>query len=177
MCILAWDGVWECGNATWLLWEYTSTDCTEHGSVCKSCYSENSLELSILVKIFAFGHNTVIYSCVCSLLVYTHEGKLLSILLSLFPLSSPLSVELVVAGSGTQELAVFSCVPRDLGLCCSVSLQWARVEQVGPSTLILNQWEDNHSLLVLCDMTLMQLFMSRKFMITQTVTALPDDYI
>ena len=110
-----------------LLWEYTSTDCTEHGSVCKSCYSEISLELSILVKMFAqhFGHNidNVIYSGVCSLLVYTHEGKLLSILLFLFPLSSPLSVELVVAGSGTQELAVFSCVPRDLGLCCSVSLQ------------------------------------------------------
>ena len=56
----------------------------------KAVYSENSLELSILVKMFAqhFGHNidNVIYSGVCSLLVYTHEGKLLSILLSLFPL-------------------------------------------------------------------------------------------
>ena len=67
------------------------------------------------------------------LLVHTHDGKLLSTLLFLFSLSSPLSVELVVAGSGAQELAVFSRVPRDLSLCCSVSLQWTRVEQVGPS--------------------------------------------
>ena len=50
-----------------LLWEYTSTDCTVHDSVCKS-YSENSLEFSILVKMLhIFGHNTdyVIYSGVC----------------------------------------------------------------------------------------------------------------
>ena len=52
-----------------LLWEYTSTDCTEHDSVCKAVYSENSLEFSILVKMLhnIFGHNTdyVIYSGVC----------------------------------------------------------------------------------------------------------------
>ena len=44
-----------------LLWEYTSTDCTVHDSVCKS--SENSLcmlEFSILIKMLhkIFGHNT-----------------------------------------------------------------------------------------------------------------------
>ena len=51
-----------------LLWEYTSTDYTEHDSVCKAVYSENSLEFSIFVKMLhIFGHNTdyVIYSGVC----------------------------------------------------------------------------------------------------------------
>ena len=52
-----------------LLWEYTSTDCTVHDSVCKTVYSENSLKFSILVKMLhIFRHNTdyVIYSGVCS---------------------------------------------------------------------------------------------------------------
>ena len=51
-----------------LLWKYTSTECTEHDSVCKAVYSENSLEFSILVKMLhnILGHNTdcVIYSSV-----------------------------------------------------------------------------------------------------------------
>ena len=54
-----------------LLWEYTSIDCTVHNSVCKTVYSENSLEFSILVKMLhnIFGHNTdyVIYLTLLSL--------------------------------------------------------------------------------------------------------------
>ena len=64
--------------------------------------------------------------------MHTHEDKPLSTLLLLSPLSSP-SVELVLAGSGAQEFVIFNCVPWDLCLCCSISLQWASVEQVGPS--------------------------------------------
>ena len=69
------------GMVMQLLWEYTSTDCTEHDSVCKAVYSENSLEFSILVKMLhIFGHNTgyVIYSGVC--FAWRAEGQVSSII-------------------------------------------------------------------------------------------------
>ena len=70
--------------------------------------------------------------------MHTHEDKPLSTLSLLFPFSSP-SVELVLAGSGAQEFVIFNRVPRDLCLCCSISLQRARVEQVGPSVLLTSE--------------------------------------
>ena len=66
-----------------LLWEYTSTDCTEHDSVCKAVYSENILEFSILVKmlhnIFGYSTDYVIYSGVC--FAWLAEGQVSSIIM------------------------------------------------------------------------------------------------
>jgi len=103
--------------------------CTSFYSAVALAYHSVSHDLQPnIVWMYVFTWAAFVWEGVL-LLMHTHEDKPLSTLSLLFPFSSP-SVELVLAGSGAQEFVIFNCVPRDLCLCCSISLQWARVEQV-----------------------------------------------